>query len=1200
RVVAKDAKGKLGADSAAVTYAAAPPLPGGPGAQSPDWLVVHYNRPSGDYDGWGLHVWGDVAQPTQWQTPLPFAGETPYGRFAWVKLNPGARQVGIIAHRGDEKDGGDRFIDPSVTPQGWLRQGQASVFPSEVAATGKATVHYNRPGGDYDSWSVRVPGQADIPFAGRDGFGAVAEVPVTATPIDFAIVNGGTTDVSGKIASAGTWVRQGDAKAHASLAAAENRAVIHYSRPAGDYTDWTLYHWTGSLEPSPGWTQSRPPDGQDGFGVYWSVPLAPGAAGLSNIIHKGDTKDPGNDQFLNVGSTGHEVWFVSGSVKADGSASYVLPPSTAPAADADLTKAKAIWVSEDSLVWDVPAVGSDGYQVRYDADGKIAVVNGRVQGGKVLRLSPDGALEGDLATRFPHLAGKPLYRVRATDTGRIDEALRAQQVAVHVDANGGLRHATGMQIAGALDDRYAAAAMKLGYGPSFDNSGVTTRLWAPTAKSVRLRLFDTTVPAKDAQPRQVVDLRRDDVSGSWSARGDWKNRYYQFEVTGWQPTVGAVRSVVVTDPYSVALSVDSTHSQFADLRDPSAMPAGWREQVARGLDADPTEHGITELHVRDFSIGDDSVPAEERGTYRAFTHRESVGMKHLRSLTEAGMDTVHLLPTFDISSIPERRADQQRPSCDLASLPPDSPTQQECVSATAARDGFNWGYDPMHYDVPEGSYATDAAQSGHSRSKQYREMVKSLHDNGNRVVVDVVYNHTTSAGDAPTSVLDKVVPGYYHRLNLDGSVANSTCCANTATEHAMMGKLVVDSVLRWAREYKVDGFRFDLMGHHPKANILAVRAALDSLSVARDGVDGTKIRIYGEGWDFGEVAGGARFEQATQANMRGTGIGTFSDRLRDAVRGGGPFDEDPRVQGLGSGLAGDPNGAPVNGTPAQQRSRLANYSDMVKLGMAGNMADYRFRSTAGPEVTGRQVDYNGSPAGYTGSPGEVITYSDAHDNETLYDTLAFKLPAGTAMADRVRMQKVAHAPVLLGQGQPFMHAGSEFLRSKSLDRNSYDSGDWFNRYDPTLRGNGFGGGLPPAADNQAKWPLMGPLLADPSLRPATADQSAAVRDTLELLRIRKSSPLFTLNDAAQVQQKLSFPAADAGIVLAYLDDTAGPDLDPARRGVLVVINPYPGERTVALPADGWRAHEQSADAGRTTITGGSATVPARSVVVLSR
>ncbi|MFC5288114.1 pullulanase-type alpha-1,6-glucosidase [Actinokineospora guangxiensis] len=1192
RVVVKDGHGALGADGAAIGLVPAPPS-GGPQTGSPDWLVVHYRRPAGDYDGWTLHTWGDVEQPTEWSGGHPFSGETAYGRFAWVKLKPGARSVGTVVHKGDEKDGGDRVIDPALTPQVWVDQGDQATHPTEVAATGRVTVHYQRGDGDYSGAAVKVAGQPDVPLSGRDGFGAVAEVPADALPLEFSVVKGGAAVAAGRANSGSAWVKED--KVFASRAAAENRAVIHYHRPDGDYTDWVLYHWTGSLNPSPGWTQSRPKDGEDGFGISWSVELAEGAPGLSNIIHKGDTKDPGADQFLDVGSTGYEVWFVSGSARQDGQASYVLPSSSAPAADADLGQAKAVWVSKDKLVWDVPVAATDGYHVRYDAAGGIKLENGAVVGGKHLRLVPAGRLSGDLAAKFPHLADKPVFGVR--DTDRIDEALGAQQAAVHVDSGGALRHATGTQIAGALDDRYRGATA-LDYRPTVSGANATARLWAPTATSVKLRLFGTAAPAADAAPEQVVALTRDAATGAWSGTGAWKDRYYQYEVSGYSPTERKVRTVVVTDPYSVSLAVGSTHSQFADLG--AAAPGGWSGEVARGLGADPTEHGITELHVRDFSIGDASVPEAERGTYKAFTRRDSVGMTHLRDLAEAGLDTVHLLPTFDIASIPERRAEQRTPDCDLAAMAPDSEEQQACVDAVRDADGFNWGYDPLHFDVPEGSYATDDAQSGPARVRQYREMVQALHANGNKVVVDVVYNHTTSSGDAASSVLDKVVPGYYQRLDANGAIATSTCCANTAPENAMMGKLVVDSVVHWAKTFKVDGFRFDLMGHHPKANMLAVRAALDKLTVAADGVDGRKIRVYGEGWNFGEVADDARFEQATQANMAGTGIGTFSDRQRDAVRGGGPFDTDPRVQGLASGLAGDPNGAPANGTPSEQRSRLVNYTDLVKLGMAGNLADYRFDGTGGSPVTGREVDYNGSPAGYAAQPGEIVNYSDAHDNETLYDALAMKLPQGTAMADRVRMQKIAHAPVVLGQGQPFLHAGAEFLRSKSLDRNSYNSGDWFNRYDPTLTDNGFGRGLAHAVDNRDKWPFHGPLLADPALKPAREHMRTAVDDTLELFGLRASSPLFTLGDADAIQTKLSFPPAEAGVVVAHLDDTAGADVDPARDGLLVVVNPYPQARTVTAPASGWSAHPLSADAAEASIDGVSVTVPARSVVVLSR
>ena len=225
-------------------------------------------------------------------------------------------------------------------------------------------------------------------------------------------------------------------------------------------------------------------------------------------------------------------------------------------------------------------------------------------------------------------------------------------------------------------------------------------------------------------------------------------------------------------------------------------------------------------------------------------------------------------------------------------------------------------------------------------------MVKSLNADGLRVVMDVVYNHTTAAGQDPKSVLDRVVPGYYQRLNDKGEIETSTCCSNTASEHAMMEKLMIDSVVTWAREYKVDGFRFDLMGHHSKQNMLNLRAALDALTLEKDGVDGKSIYLYGEGWNFGEVANNARFVQATQANMAGTGIGTFNDRLRDAVRGGGPFDGGDdlvRNQGLINGLWYDPNEkvqGPGGPSEADRKAELLLSADQVRVGLAGNLADY--------------------------------------------------------------------------------------------------------------------------------------------------------------------------------------------------------------------------------------------------------------------
>ena len=278
---------------------------------------------------------------------------------------------------------------------------------------------------------------------------------------------------------------------------------------------------------------------------------------------------------------------------------------------------------------------------------------------------------------------------------------------------------------------------------------------------------------------------------------------------------------------------------------------------------------------------------------------------------------------------------------------------------------------------------------------------------------------------------------------------------------------MVDSVVTWARDYKVDGFRFDLMGHHSQGQHAGrARRPRRADACAKDGVDGKSIYLYGEGWNFGEVANNALFAQATQGQLGGTGIGTFSDRLRDAVRGGGPFDEDPRKQGFGTGESTDPNGAAVNGTTRPTLARPHD-TDLVQLGLAGNLRGFTFRTAAaGRSRRRRRSTTTARPPATPTSRTRSITYVDAHDNETLFDSLTYKLPVATSMADRVRMNTLSLATTALAQTPSFWHAGADLLRSKSLDRNSYDSGDWFNRLDWTGADNGFGHGLPPEADNE--------------------------------------------------------------------------------------------------------------------------------------
>ncbi|MGW3014169.1 pullulanase-type alpha-1,6-glucosidase [Streptomyces sp. NPDC001219] len=849
------------------------------------------------------------------------------------------------------------------------------------------------------------------------------------------------------------------------------------------------------------------------------------------------------------------------------------PQQPAQAAPSPPGEALAQWIDRDTVVWKGAERGAA--QLEFGSRGAH------------IRLTP-GSLSPAERAASPHLTGYPAFTVDPRDRHLARTALRGRLLAVQRTADG-RRATTGVQTPGVLDDLYGSRARDAALGPVFHHGRPTLSVWAPTARTVALELDGRTVP-----------MRRDDRTGVWSARGtrDWAGKPYRYLVTVFAPTVGKTVTNKVTDPYSTALTADSARSLVTDLDDPELAPDGW-SRLAKPAAVPLRRARIQELHVRDFSVEDRT--SRHPGQYLAFTDRRSDGMRHLRSLARSGTSYVHLLPAFDFATAPERRADQDRPGCDPASYAPGSDRQQDCVGKTAARDAYNWGYDPLHYTVPEGSYASDP--EGAARTVEFRRMVQGLNRAGLRTVMDVVYNHTAAGGQEPHSVLDRIVPGYYQRLLDDGSVATSTCCSGTAPEHTMMGRLVVDSVVTWAREYKVDGFRFDLMGHHPKANILAVRKALDALTPERDGVDGKKVVLYGEGWNFGEAADDARFVQATQRNMAGTGIATFNDRARDAVRGGGPFDADPRVQGFASGLFTDPNSAPGNGTPAEQRARLLHYQDLIKVGLTGNLADYTFTDTTGHRVKGSQVDYNGAPAGYAAAPGDALAYADAHDNETLYDAFAYKLPPHTRAADRGRMQVLALATAALSQGPALSQAGSDLLRSKSLDRNSFDSGDWFNALHWNCAdGNGFGRGLPPAADNKDKWPYARPLLADPALRPGCATitgTSAAYRD---LLRIHATEPAFGLRSTAEVQSGLSFPLSGTnetpGVITMRLDD------------LVVVLNATPDRQPQTVPAlagERYALHPvQAHGADRTTATAsyaaasGTFTVPARTVAVFRR
>ncbi len=889
----------------------------------------------------------------------------------------------------------------------------------------------------------------------------------------------------------------------------------------------------------------------------------------------------------------------SSAALCDGDGFQTILAPAAAAAGAVNVDARAAWLDRRMLAW--PGVRADGRLRLYHARHATlaALAGGKVVGADgFLPLEPTAAA---MPERLRYLGNGTVFALRDADAadvaqaGRIAALHQGQLLLVSEAADGTVLDATRVQVAGALDDLYAAAAAEPELGATPRAAGTTFKLWAPTAQQVSVCTYDRgTGPSRAATP-----LRFDPATGIWSATlpGNLHGKYYRYAVDVAVPGAGIVRNLV-TDPYSVSLTTDSRRSYIADLASPRLKPAGWDADAPPARVLAQPDMSIYELHVRDFSIGDTTVPPAHRGKYTAFLESGSDGMKHLRALSQAGLTDVHLLPVYDIGSIPEQGCVTPRPSG-----APDSDAQQKLVGASKLADCYNWGYDPYHYSAPEGSYSTDPEDGGR-RVLEFRQMVQALHRAGLRVGMDVVYNHTYTAGQDEKSVLDRVVPGYYHRLDAKGVIERSTCCENTATEHRMMGKLMIDSAVLWTKAYHIDSFRFDLMGHQPRATMEALQRRVNAAA-------GRHVNLIGEGWNFGEVADGKRFVQASQLSLNGSGIGTFSDRGRDAVRGGGAGDAGRDMftrQGYVNGLVYDRN---EHAGSTDGAAGLLKAADLVKVGLAGTLRTYPLRTHTGEVRELQRIDYGGQPAGYASEPGEVVNYVENHDNQTLYDLNVLRLPASTSTADRARVQVLAAAINAFSQGVAYFHAGFDILRSKSLDRNSFESGDWFNRLDWTYRDNHFGTGLPPAADNGKDYPLFQPLLANPGFKPAPAD-IAFTRDAFrDLLKIRAGSTLFRLRSAEDVRQRLRFyntgPAQVPTVIAGRLDG-AGHE-GAGFRAVLYLLNVDKAAQSIVVPQEAgraWRLHpvqaspaaaDRRAAEARYDAASGRFTIPPRTAVV---
>jgi pullulanase len=414
---------------------------------------------------------------------------------------------------------------------------------------------------------------------------------------------------------------------------------------------------------------------------------------------------------------------------------------------------------------------------------------------------------------------------------------------------------------------------------------------------------------------------------------------------------------------------------------------------------------------------------------------------------------------------------------------------------------------------------------------------------------------------------------------------------------------MINSAELWTRHYKIDSFRFDLMGHQP-------RAAMEALQARVDKAAGRPVNLIGEGWNFGEVENGARFVQASQLSLNGSGIGTFSDRGRDAVRGGGAGDAGEKMfsmQGYINGLVYDPN-AHAGQRPKEDLLRAA---DLVRVGLAGSVRTVRMKTWQDKEMALQDIDYGGQPAGYASEPGEVVNYVENHDNQTMYDLNAFRLPLATSSAERARVQMLGAAINAFSQGVAYYHAGFDILRSKSLDRNSFESGDWFNRLDWSYRDNYYGVGLPPEADNGKDYALMKPLLANAAIKPAPADIAFARDAFRDLLKIRASSTLFRMRTAADIGKRLHFLNTGSGqapTVVAARMDGAG-YAGAGFRTVTYLINVDKAEQSIVAEEEKgkrYRLHpvhtvggaaDQRAQAARYDSATGRFTIPARTAVV---
>lgn len=523
-----------------------------------------------------------------------------------------------------------------------------------------------------------------------------------------------------------------------------------------------------------------------------------------------------------------------------------------------------------------------------------------------------------------------------------------------------------------IQDIFNSKAFNKKYNYDGEDLGVTYstqvslfKVWSPYAEQISLMLYKS---GEGNNLLREIPMQYSE-KGIWKAEieRDLKGIYYTYKV---EQKDGIYE---VVDPYAKAVGINGKRGMIIDLKETN--PKGW-EQHKRPQLGRMTDAIIYELHIRDLST-DPHANIKNKGKYLAFTETgtttvngDKTGIDHIKEL---GATHVQLLPCTDFSSIDESKRESQF---------------------------FNWGYDPENFNVPEGSYATDA-YDGRVRIKEFKQAVMALHENGLGVIMDVVYNHTHENNK---SKLNLLVPGYYYRKTEEGEFSNGSGCGNEiASERFMVRKMIMDSVVYWIQEYKIDGFRFDLMGVLDIKTMNAIRKAAAEINPS--------IILYGEGWSGG-MCSLPESKRAVKINaMQLHHVGVFNDDLRDAIKGNvfNPF---------GKGFI----------------SGESNMEESVKMGVAG-------------AIRHKQIDYSKviySKAPYARGPEQCINYVSVHDNLTLWDKIEASSKEET-LEEKIKMQKLSNAIILTSQGIPFLHAGVEFCRTKYGDENSYKSPDSINQ-----------------------------------------------------------------------------------------------------------------------------------------------------------